>query len=785
LDQSIPPNVLPALNLLLLDTSMPTPHASLALVNSSRCFVLGMILSASATVGLAGTDRPGDVIFREQCAECHGGRGEGVATAAANPLIGDRSIGELARYIDATMPQGEPEALDAEDAQKVAAFIHEAFYSPTAQVRNQPPRIELSRLTVRQYQQTVTDLIEYFRYKNIIQEQGLKGGYFQTRDSRDEKRKIDRVDPTIQFQFGADGPDKAQIEPKEYFIRWVGSISAPVTGEYEFIIRSENGVRLWLNDQWGKTFLDAGVKSGSDTEFRASAILNGGRVYPLRIELYKAERETTGSIEFLWKRPHQQPEVVAARYLTTTPFPESFVLTTPFPPDDRSVGYERGTAVSKAWDEATTSAALEVSAYVLDGLRRLADVKEDDPERPQKLQKFCERFARQAFRRQLTDDEKAFFVHSQFTEGTRLEEAVQKSLILTLKSPYFLYRDLGKPTDPYSIAARMSYTLWDSIADTDLWTEASNNNLTSHDSLHWHTRRMSKDLRAEAKLREFFHQWLKLDHLHDLSKDTTAFPEFTAGVQSDLRTSLDLFIDEIVKNEQADFRQLVLSDGLYLNGRLAKFYGAELPIEADFQRVAFEPQSRAGVLSHPFLLSGFAYHSTSSPIHRGVWIARSLLGRSLRTPPVAVAPLPPDLHPDLTTRARVETQTSAAMCQSCHSLINPLGFGLEHFDAVGRYRAEEKAQGVNAQGVYVTRSGREVNFNGVRELAEFLAADPETHAAFTEQLFQYLVKQPIQAYGPHAKAELTQKFTDSGFKIRELQAEIATLVARGPAAPSP
>ena len=145
-------------------------------------------------------------------------------------------------------------------------------------------------------------------------------------------------------------------------------------------------------------------------------------------------------------------------------------------------------------------------------------------------------------------------------------------------------------------------------------------------------------------------------------------------------------------------------------------------------------------------MASFAYTATSSPIHRGVFIARSVLGRVLRPPPEAVAPLAADLHPDLTTRQRVTLQTKPESCQSCHGMINPLGFTLEHFDAVGRYRKEEKGRPIDATGSYETRAGEVVKFEGVRELAAFLAGSEETHTAFVQQLFHHLVKQPVRAY---------------------------------------
>ena len=119
-------------------------------------------------------------------------------------------------------------------------------------------------------------------------------------------------------------------------------------------------------------------------------------------------------------------------------------------------------------------------------------------------------------------------------------------------------------------------------------------------------------------------------------------------------------------------------------------------------------------MTHPYLMASFAYTANSSPIHRGVFIARSVLGRVLRPPPEAVAPLAPDLHPDLTTRQRVTLQTKPESCQSCHGMINPLGFTLEHFDAVGRYRKDEKGRPIDATGSYETRTGEMVKFEGVR-----------------------------------------------------------------------
>src|SRR5262249_3746628 len=211
--------------------------------------------------------------------------------------------------------------------------------------------------------------------------------------------------------------------------------------------------------------------------------------------------------------------------------------------------------------------------------------------------------------------------------------------------------------------------------------------------------RMLVDPRAKAKLREFLLTWLRADQVQDLAKDAKRFPGFDAAVIGDLRTSLELFLDDVVWSEKSDFRQLLLSDEIFLNGKLAKFYDAKLPGNADFTKVKLDSGRRAGALTHPYSMTSVAHSTESSPIHRGVFLARGVLGLSLRPPPEAVAPLPPELHPNLTTRERVEMQTKANACLTCHAIINPLGFTLENFDAVGRFREQDHGKPVDPTGM--------------------------------------------------------------------------------------
>lgn len=750
-------------------------------------FCVAVVIAATSQ---ASDDPSGAKIYQALCASCHGANGEGDNKHYAQPLIGDRSVLELAEYIEQSMPENEPEKCVGEDARKVAEYIHGAFYSPIAQARIKPPRIELSRLTVRQIRHSIADLIGSFRNSEPWKaDRGLRAEYFKTRRQRREERAFERIDATVSFDFGEGSPDVQQIKPEEFSIKWEGSVIAPESGEYEFVLVTENGAKLWINDNQ-RPLIDAAVKSGKNvTERRESIQLLGGRAYPLRLEVFKSKeaKEKRASITLKWKQPHRADETIPERCLLPQRFPETFVVQTAFPPDDRSMGYERGTSVSKAWEQATTDTAVEVVAFVGEHLWELAGTKRDAGDRIQRYRDFCVRFAERAFRRPLTDEQKAAFINRQFDEASSPELAVQRVVLLVLQSPRFLFPELGaSDRDGYLVASRLALALWDSLPDAPLTSAAASGQLASIEQIRSQAERMVQTPRSRAKLREFLLQWLKVDHFADLSKDSKSFPDFSPSIVSDLRTSLDLFLEEVINSEASDLRQLLKSDTLYLNGPLATFYGVDQPADAlapgepGFQKVSSPSKERAGVLTHPYLMAGFAYTSASSPIHRGVFISRSLLGRTLRPPPEAVAPLAPDLHAGLTTRERVLLQTKPESCQSCHAMINPLGFTLEHFDAVGRYRVEDNHKPVDSTGSYVTRTGERKTFSNARELAEFLATTDEAPSAFVDQLFHNLIQQPIRAYGLKTPDALREAFRNHEFNIRKLMIEIAVVAAESP-----
>jgi hypothetical protein len=680
--------------------------------------------------------------------------------------------------------------------------------------------------------------------------------------SKADELAFERVDTRMEFDFGEVAP--AEGMPVDQFaIIWDGALTARETGEYQFRITTPNGARLYLNHDPARglrklrddsaaagqsALIDAWVSSKKLREASARVELLGGRVYPLRLEFFKY-MEPTASIKFEWKPPRGTWSVLDQHALTTADASRTFVVSTPFPADDRSLGYERGSSVSHEWQVAAADAAVLAADEVVNRLPLLSgdpgeardegdaqgteEAAAADAARQQRLQDFVVRFAEVAFRHPLPPDQAARLRELPFAGETSPEAAVRRAIVWILCSPDFVYADLtppDQPPDAHAIAARLALVLWDSVPDQELFAAADAGQLQSPQQVEGQARRMLQDARARHKLRGFFQHWLEIED-RDLSKDEQLFPEFDERVIADLRQSLELFLQRVVWSESSDYRQLLSADYLLLNQRLLDMYASldpELSIDAaeppadvavstaaepavveatapapappaatqpatlasaeEFRRAVVPTQERAGVLTHPYLLSAFAYHDNTSPIHRGVFLTRNIVGRALKPPPVAVAFKNEEFAKDLTMREKVTQLTRDSNCMACHSLINPLGFALEHYDAVGRWRTTEDDKPLDTKSEYTTESGETIEVESARDIATLALSSESAHRAFIIQLFQHLTKQVPGAYGPTVIEQMRAEFAADNFHIQNLMVRIAIQAAmhgqRSPSEPA-
>ncbi|WP_345689112.1 DUF1588 domain-containing protein [Novipirellula caenicola] len=764
--------------------------------------VVGYCANASAAESADAVASHGARIYAAQCAGCHGSEGQGVESEYAAALTGDSSIGQLTEIISETMPEDDPELCQGEDAEAVAKYIFETFYSEAARLRNRPPETTLSRLTGDQLRQSLADV--YARISGGSwqhEERGIRGTYFDTPNWKNEAKKIERTDAVLDFDFGHEGPGEG-IDPAEYYIHWAGSLMADRSGEYEIVLRSTCSCKLYLGSP-DRIFIDNHVQSAGRTEFRKRIHLTAGRGYPIKLDYTQRKRKTEqppASVSLSWVPPGGVETVIPQRQLISASFPAAFSLQTKLPPDDRSYGYERGTEISRIWDDSTTQAAVEFSKLVAEELWPHYERKnrKKPNENRARLRSFLEEIVSTAFRGPLDDVTRKVYIDKQLDATDDDAEAIRRVMLLSLKSPRFLYPLLDSNRSPSQRAAnRLALVLFDSLpADEWLLKQIQKNELEDSRAIEQAAWKMVNDYRTQAKTRDFLTHWFEVADSDDISKDEAKHPGFNEAVLSDLRASFHAMIDEIVWSETSDYRQLFQADWAYTTPRIAAVYGdawkpkSAITDAADDQAKGHEtnplvpsagvPDSHLGLLNHPLLMSKLAYYQTTSPIHRGVFLYRHLFGRVLRPPNAAFSPLNADLHPQLTTRQRVELQTNEVNCQVCHEKINGLGFTLENFDAIGRFRETENDRPIDASGSYEDRNGNKVTFKDARDLANYLAKSEDAHRAFVEAAFEYFVKQPIGAYGPDKLSELTERFRNSGFKVRDLIVWIAATAATEP-----
>lgn len=806
---------------------------------------------ANPPIGAADLGRQ---VYEQKCAACHGPNGQGMEGVYDPALAGERSAAELARLIERTMPEGEPEECVGPEAEAVARYMHDAFYSPAARLRlglDPPMQVEMLRLSVPQYRHAVADLLAHFtpapQGKEEAQpvEAGLRGTYFASEGMSKANKLVDsRLDRRLEFDFG-EGVPFPDLPPDQFAIVWEGSLSVPETGEYHLRVNTPNGARVYLNldpsnglhklrDDSAAAgqfpLIDAWVGSGTVREESARVFLLGGRQYPLRVEFFKY-KEPTASLRVEWKPPQGVWSVLDDQHLTSGGSRRTFVVETGFPADDRSLGFERGSSVSLDWYAAVTEGAVATAEEVINRLPLLSGVapltKEqlNDPAaqaaRVERLQAFVARFATVAFRRPLQDDERARLSSGLFVDPANPETAVRQAIVWVLCSPSFLFTELpATEVGPSStglppanlVANRLALSLWDSLPDEELGRAAEAGELATAEGIAQRARRMLADERTRFKLRAFFQRWLLLEQ-RDLTKDATLFPDFDEAVAADWRTSLEMLIDEVVWSETSDYRQLFTTSELWMNDRLRQAWdveptvptgtelkrsgtddagtddaGTDVPkaaaassaqdtqLPAAFLRLRPDDQ-RAGVLTHPYVLSALAYHNNTSPIHRGVFVTRSVLGRPLRSPPVAIAFENDEFPPDLTMREKVTHLTKDASCQSCHTIINPLGFALERFDAVGRLRDTESGRPIDTRSPYETEDGEMLAVSSPQDLAALALSSAAAQRVFVAQLFQHMTQQLPGAYGPDVLAELTEGFRADEFNIQKLMVRIAVVAA--------
>jgi hypothetical protein len=395
---------------------------------------------------------------------------------------------------------------------------------------------------------------------------------------------------------------------------------------------------------------------------------------------------------------------------------------------------------------------------------------------------FIERFGKRAFRRPLAPDEASRFFELFAWGRSTIDYKGGLGLVIQamLQSPHFLYRvELGMPDPveadvvplgPYEIASRLSYLLWNSMPDDELFAAADAGELATREQIAAQARRMLEHPHARQAVANFHSQWLKLTHIETAAKDEATYPLYHDGLRSLWKQETEAFLEHVVFDGEGDVKTLLSAPYSMMNAELAAFYGIteSPPLGEEFERVELDPTRRAGILTQASLLAVNAKPNQSSPVHRGKFVREMLLCQLLPPPPNNVEIKPPEVTPGVTTRERFKEHSSNPECASCHVMMDPIGFGFEHYDGIGLWRDEDQGLPVDASGgLYGTRDS-DGTFNGAIELAKKLASSVEVRQCVATQWFRFGYGRAEGKTDACAMAEIQGAFAASGDNIKEL-----------------
>ena len=394
--------------------------------------------------------------------------------------------------------------------------------------------------------------------------------------------------------------------------------------------------------------------------------------------------------------------------------------------------------------------------------------------------KIISTLARRAYRRPVTDadlETLLSFYQSARSKGN-FESGVEMALRRILSDPQFVYRFERDPSGvaagtPFRIsdlelASRLSFFLWSSIPDDELLDAAARGKLHDRATLEREVRRMLADPRADSLVTNFADQWLYLRNLRGVAPDLEAFPNFDDNLRQAFKRETELFFGSII-HEDRSVIDLLDADYTFVNERLAKHYGVPNVYGSQFRRISWPADSpRRGLLGQGSILTVTSIATRTSPVQRGKWLLENVLGTPPNPPPANVPPLKENKAGarQLSVRELMEAHRKNEPCAGCHKVLDPLGFALDNFDAIGQWRdVSESGDKIDASGVLA--DGTKVN--GVADLRAALLSRPNVFAgAMTEKLFTYALGRGLEYYDMPAVRAVTHEADRSNYRFSSL-----------------
>jgi len=397
-----------------------------------------------------------------------------------------------------------------------------------------------------------------------------------------------------------------------------------------------------------------------------------------------------------------------------------------------------------------------------------------------------EAFVPRAWRRPVTTaeiDRLMALVNSATTQGDSTEIGFTLAVRAVLLSPNFMYRPeidpsptslSPHPLNDYELASRISYFLWSSMPDDPLFAAAKAGNLHEQGTLTSHVARMLADPKAQALIDNFAGQWLFIRKIDEVTPDPTLFPKFDASLRAALKSETQLLFREVAFHGlPAD--QLLSAPFTFANDRLAQYYGlppvgSTTPVRVDLSGTT----QRRGLLSHGGLLTVNSHADRTSPVLRGKYVLTELLCKTIAPPPPTVnTKVAADSTGTKTLRQVLEAHAQIPLCASCHNQMDPIGFGMENYDAVGAYRTKDGTLPIDSTGMLP--SGQ--MFSGLVDLAKIIGSDPAFPTCMATKLYTYALGRGVDQTDPNnldvpTLDAVSNGFASNGLKFQDLVTRI-------------
>jgi hypothetical protein len=759
-------------------------------------------------------------LLREFCVSCHSGdkpkgdlRLDQLTPDFADPQARERWAAVLQRLEAGEMPPPEKPQPREKDLKAFLAWIAPRVAEAEAAARAAQGRVVLRRLNRVEYENTICDLLGIeASLKEQLPQDGAADGFDNAAAANHTssflmEKYLEAADAALNLAI-ANRPQPPKSESKRYSMRDVHPIRSTTEDVYRFL--DDDEVVCFSSSEWHNVWV-SGFYPRDPGKYRfrisASGFQSPDKPVTFRVTETGARLTGTNGLIGYFDAPPGKPTVFEfVRHVA----PKTTIGMLPY-------GLAHANTVKQVGGEKWEGPGLAIQWVEIEGPlnetwppeshRRLfgdltqvnapaynfRDRVEVESEQPlADAAAILKRFARRAFRRTVTDEDVAPFVaivEAKLIEGYTFEPAMRAALKGVLIAPEFVFlREPPGKLDDFALASRLSYFLWSTMPDEELFALAEQQKLSDPEVLRQQVERMLTHPKSAAFTENFVGQWLGLREIDATEPSHLLYPEFDHLLKVSMIRETELFFDEILKHDLS-VANFIHSDFTMLNGRLAKHYGVPGVEGWEFRRMSLPPEShRGGVLTMASVLKVTANGTTTSPVLRGAWVLDRILGTPPPPPPDDVGAIDPDIRGATTIREQLARHRSVESCGVCHRKIDPPGFALESFDCIGGWRDNYRVTG-NGETVIIDgrrmpyHKGKPVDpsdvmpdgepFQNVDEFKQLLLRDERQLArALTSRLVTYATGRAPQPSDREAVEAIVANMAAKNYGLRTLIHEV-------------